>query len=243
MHKDPDEARVFVEELLSAAAGGEVEVAVFPPFPALTAAVEVAAGKLEVGAQNMHWEDAGAFTGEVSPSMLKAVGCRYVIIGHSERRLHFGETDEMVNRKLNSALKYGLKPIFCVGEVLSERESGQTKAVVARQLQQGLRDLELSSGKELVIAYEPVWAIGTGKTATVEDAEEVIKGIRNNIARLYGNRVGEAVRILYGGSVKKENSGELTAPPDIDGVLVGGASLKVQEFAGIIEGVRQARRR
>ena len=201
------------------------------PFPVLSKFQdELADTNIAVGAQNMYWEEQGAFTGEVSALMLKAVGCTYVIIGHSERRQYFGETDETVNKKLMAALKHKLLPIVCVGETLAQREKGQTFKVIENQIKNGLHSLVISHSS-LVIAYEPVWAIGTGKTATPEQAQEVHAFIRG----LLPKEVAQNIRILYGGSVKPANVKELMAKPDIDGGLVGGASLKVETFVKLVK--------
>ena len=188
---------------------------------------------VKLGAQNMHWEEKGAFTGEVSPLMLKELPCDYVIIGHSERRQYFAETDETVNNKIKSALKHELAPIVCVGETLEQREEGITIDFVMGQVEKALKGIEAEEAKKIVFAYEPIWAIGTGKTASAADAQEVIGAIRNKISELYNKEVAEAVRILYGGSVKPENIKELMAEADIDGALVGGASLKAESFYAI----------
>ena len=188
-----------------------------------------------VGAQNMHWETSGAYTGEVSPPML-AEFCKYVIIGHSERRAYFGETDQGVNRKVKAALANGLVPIMCVGETLEEYEAGATQAVVSRQLQEGLAGIEPSVIRSVVVAYEPVWAIGTGRAATAEAANQVIANIiRPVFSQMYGESLAQDVRVLYGGSVKASNAGEYFQQGDIDGALVGGASLKTTEFIGIVK--------
>ncbi len=237
MHKTVAETAELVSQLKAAAAGvTEVEVVVCPPFTALAKAVEAASGSsIAVGAQDMYWEEKGAFTGEVSPTMLKEVGCKYVILGHSERRQFFGETNETVNRKVKAAYQYGLLPIVCVGELLEEREAGQTESVVKAQTENSLAGLTPGQVKQLVVAYEPVWAIGTGKTASKEDAQQVIGFIRQVLAGMYGQDQADAVRIQYGGSVKADNIAELMAQPDIDGALVGGASLTVDAFAPIVK--------
>lgn len=214
----------------------DVEIVVCPPFTALDAALDTAAGtNIKVGAQNMHWEIEGAFTGEISPLMLKQMGCSYVILGHSERRQYFGETDENVNKKLKSSLKYQLVPIVCVGETLEQREQGITEQVIKTQVEVGLANLDNSEVPGLVVAYEPVWAIGTGKTASNSDAQQVIGFIRKTIADMYGSDLAEQVRILYGGSVKPDNIKGLMEEKDIDGALVGGASLEAQSFAQIVK--------
>jgi triosephosphate isomerase (TIM) len=199
-----------------------------PPYPAISRLAEAFKGSnIDVGAENIFWEDEGAFTGEVSGPMLKAVGCTYVIIGHSERRQYFGETDETVNKRLKAALKHKLVPIVCVGETLAQREANETFKVIETQIKEGLKGLATGDWSLVTIAYEPVWAIGTGKTATPEQAQEVHKFIRG----LLPKEVAEKIRILYGGSVKPANVKELMAKPDIDGGLVGGASLKPDSFS------------
>ncbi|MDD3654792.1 MAG: triose-phosphate isomerase [Desulfotomaculaceae bacterium] len=237
MYKTSTEAVAFVQELELAVAGMEdVEVVVCPPFNALVPVVETLRGAvISVGAQNVHWENQGAFTGEISPGMLKDAGCRYVIIGHSERRQFFGETDVNVNRKVKAVLQYGLTPIMCVGEQIGERESGITEKVVRTQTEAGLAGLTAGQVAGMVIAYEPVWAIGTGKTASDSDAQQVIGFIRDLVNQLFGAEAAAQVRIQYGGSVKPQNTGSLMAQPDIDGALVGGASLDVESFTQIIK--------
>ncbi len=215
----------------------EVDVILAPPFTALKAVSDSLRGdNISVAAQDLFWEEKGAFTGQVSAVMLLDSGCRYVIIGHSERRQHFGETDDGVNRKINRALYHNLIPIFCVGETLRQREEGATFKVVRGQVEKGLDGLSEGSAGSILIAYEPVWAIGTGKTATPEQAEEVHGFIRAILRETYGKDVSEAVRILYGGSVTPENVRSLMKEPDIDGALVGGASLQVDSFVKIITG-------
>jgi triosephosphate isomerase len=214
-----------------------IDVAVCPPFTYLAAvAGAVKASAVAVGAQDMFYENNGAFTGEVSGQMLKDVGCRYVILGHSERRHVIGEGDELINRKLLKALADGLLPIFCVGELLEEREANKTMEVVRRQVTIGMEGVSKDDARKVTIAYEPVWAIGTGKTATPQQAQEVHAMTRGLLASMYDRTLADAVRIQYGGSVKASNAAELLAQPDIDGALVGGASLKVDEFMGIIKG-------
>ncbi len=238
MHKTVSETVAFAQGMKSLAVGPEVEVVICPPFTALVAAVEALEGTdIAVGAQDVYWEDKGAFTGEISPRMLKDAGCRYVIAGHSERRQFFGETDEKVNYKVKAALAHGLIPIMCVGETLAEREAGITKKVVRAQTEAGLSGLAREQVAGMVIAYEPVWAIGTGKTASDEDAREVIGYIRGLVKDLYKEDAAQQLRILYGGSVKPGNTSGLMAQPDIDGALVGGASLEVESFTGIIKAV------
>ena len=214
---------------------GMMEVAVFAPFVSLSAAAAGKAGSgLIIGAQNMHWEKNGAFTGEVSAPMLKEIGCTHVIVGHSERRHIFHETSEELHKKLVSALEEGLKPVFCVGELLEERESGSTFDVIRKQLFAGLKAMDgMDVAEKIIVAYEPVWAIGTGKTASSEDAQEICGFIRKLIADTFGEGIAEKVMILYGGSVKPENTASILSMKDIDGVLVGGASLKPDSFLAI----------
>ena len=212
-----------------------VEKVLCPPFTALQAVRALLEGSdLGLGAQNMHWEEKGAFTGEVSPGMVREL-CGYVILGHSERRLYFGETDETVNRKAKQALRKGLLPILCVGETLAEREAGKLNDIIGRQVTGGLKDISADDMKKVVIAYEPVWAIGTGKTATPEQANEVHALIRQKVKALYSADIAEGLRIQYGGSVTPENISTLMAMPDIDGALVGGASLKPESFAALVK--------
>lgn len=204
-----------------------------PPFISLAPLSEILAGtRVGLGAQDMFWEEKGAFTGEVSPTMLKGL-CQYVIIGHSERRQYFGETNQTVNRKLKAALAHGLTPIVCVGENLDQREAGQTESFITTQVNEGLADLESLDG--VVIAYEPIWAIGTGRAATSDMAEEVCAQIRRTLSAMYGEQAAQATRIQYGGSVTSSNVTELMSKPNIDGGLVGGASLKAEEFLMLIE--------
>ncbi len=212
------------------------EIVLGPPFTSLEAVSETIKGtNIVLAAQNMHWEDKGAFTGEVSAEMLLDLGCKYVIIGHSERRQYFGETDETVNKKIKQALKKGLSPIMCVGETLAEREAGRLNDIINRQVTGGLKDISADDMKKVVIAYEPVWAIGTGKTATPDQANEVHALIRQKVKSLYSAEIAESLRIQYGGSVTPENVSQLMAKPDIDGALVGGASLKPESFAALVK--------
>lgn len=236
MNKTVGEALDLVRELKTAISGVKtVEVAVAPPFTALYAIrKELEGSSIHLAAQNLYWEEKGAFTGEVSPLMLKEVGCDYVIIGHSERRQFFGETDETVNRRIKAALAQGLKVIFCIGETLREREEGKTFSVIESQVEGGLKGLGDQEMTNMVIAYEPVWAIGTGKTATPEQAEEVHRFIREKLEKLYSREVSEEIRIQYGGSVTPENVKGLMNQPNIDGALVGGASLKAESFSKIV---------
>ena len=236
MNKTVGEALDLVRELKAAISGVKtVEVAVAPPFTALYAIrKELEGSPIHLAAQNLYWEEKGAFTGEVSPLMLKEVGCDYVIIGHSERRQFFGETDETVNRRIKAALAQGLKVIFCIGETLREREEGKTFSVIESQVEGGLKGLDDKKMRNMATAYEPVWAIGTGKTATPEQAEEVHRFIREKLEKLYSREVSEEIRIQYGGSVTPENVKGLMNQPNIDGALVGGASLKAESFSKIV---------
>lgn len=232
-----EEAKALVQSLKDLVKDvTNVEIVVCPPFISLHAVKEMLAGsRIGLGAQNVYWEKSGAFTGEVSAPMLKSVGCTYVIIGHSERRTYFGETDETVNKRIFAALAEGLKPIVCIGETLEEREAGKTFEVIKRQVEGGLANLSVEQMATVVIAYEPVWAIGTGKTATPAQAQEVHAFIRKLLNDIFGQTTAEATRIQYGGSVKPDNAAELMAQPDIDGALVGGASLKADSFEKIIK--------
>ncbi|WP_027364946.1 triose-phosphate isomerase [Desulfotruncus alcoholivorax] len=237
MYKTVGEAVNFVASFKGLVTGvSGVEIVLCPPFTALATVAEQLAGTgIELGAQNMYWESEGAYTGEISPGMLKEAGCKYVILGHSERRQFFGETDETVNKKVFAALEHGLVPIVCVGERLEEREAGRTEEVVRKQLEGSLAGLSADRAAGLVVAYEPVWAIGTGRTASNEDAQQVNRFIRETLGRLLGAGFAAATRIQYGGSVKPGNAAGLMAQPDIDGALVGGASLDAESFAGIIK--------
>lgn len=237
MYKTPSEAVSMAKALKVKLLNIEnVDVVIFPPFPDLVPVWEIIEGtNIGLGAQNLHWEDEGAFTGEVSGRMLRDAGCHYVIIGHSERRHVFGETDAEVNKKLRKALAEGLVPIFCVGEKIEERRNGQTAKVVENQLRTGLADVQISNADALVIAYEPVWAIGTGETATPEQAQEVHRFVREILADVFGAEVAANLRIQYGGSVKPGNAAELMRQEDIDGALVGGASLEAESFAEIVK--------
>lgn len=236
MHKTPSETVSLINELKPLVKDAQVEVVVCPPFVCLPAAKDALVGSnIKLGAQNMHWEEQGAFTGEVAPGMLKEVGVEYVIIGHSERRQYFGETDEMVNKKVLSAVVHNFIPIICVGETLEQREQGITEEVVDRQTRAALKGLSPDVADRVVIAYEPIWAIGTGRTASSNDANEVIGYIRKVVEEVLGSQAAQQMRILYGGSVKPENAAELMSMPEIDGALVGGASLKAQDFAKIVK--------
>ena len=215
---------------------GEADIVICPAFTALSKVYdEISDSSIMLGAQDMYWEEEGAFTGEISPKMLKDVGVRYVIIGHSERRVYFGETDEAVNKKVKTALKYGMIPIMCIGERLEERDNGTTYEVLEKQLTRGLKDFTKEEVSRIIIAYEPVWAIGTGRTATPGQAQEAHKFIRNFIEKHFEKEAGSKIRIQYGGSVKPDNIAKLMAEEDIDGALVGGASLDVNTFVQIVE--------
>jgi len=234
MHTTRDEAVALALAISKGAPPERVDLAVCPPFVYLqTIADTLASTDVAVGAQNMYFEPKGAFTGEISAAMLKDVGCRYVVLGHSERRHVFGEPDALVRAKVGAALASGLEPILCVGETLEEREAGKTMEVVERQLGEGLSGVGGDDIKHVTVAYEPVWAIGTGKNATPDQAQEIHAQIRSLLGRLYSSEVAEATRIQYGGSVKPENARDILAMPDIDGALVGGASLKADSFLGI----------
>jgi len=237
MYKTPAEAKVFTRAFLPLVAGHiRDEIALFPSVTSLATVVEgVAGSNVAAGLQNMHFAEEGAYTGETSASMLLAVGATHTLIGHSERRQYFNETDEIVNKKLHTALKHGIVPVVCIGEVLSERESGQTAEVLLTQLKGALHGIHADAAHSLVIAYEPVWAIGTGKTATPEMAVEAHMIVRAELAKILGSQVAKATRILYGGSVKPENATALLSEEEIDGALVGGASLKPDSFAAIVK--------
>jgi len=237
LFKKTAEAVQLVEGIIPLVKGkGGVEIVVAPVFTVLAGVGKAIAGsKIKLAGQNCYWEEEGAFTGEVSPGMLLDAGCSHVIIGHSERRQYFGETDATVNRKIKAALAAGLTVIFCIGETLTERESGKTFAVLKSQVDGGLAGV--AGLEEVIIAYEPVWAIGTGKTATDAQAQEAHAFIRGEVAALYGAAAAAKVRVLYGGSVKPDNIAGLIAQPDIDGALVGGASLKADSFAALVQAV------
>ncbi len=215
-----------------------VDVAVCPPFVYLqSVAAALSASNIALGSQNVYFEEKGAFTGEISCAMLKDTSCAYAIIGHSERRHVLGETDAMINKKISAAIIGGLLPIFCVGELLEERQGGTTNEVVAGQIKNGLEGISAESIQAVTVAYEPVWAIGTGLTATPEQAQEVHAMIRGLLTDLYGNEIAQTIRIQYGGSAKPGNTAELMSQPDVDGLLVGGASLKVEDFAAMVKTV------
>ena len=231
MFKTRDEALEFIYQVNNDLPSRElVDSVICAPFTVLRDLVKRQGENLRIGAQNMHFEESGAFTGEVAPIMLESLEVSYVIIGHSERRAMFNETDETCNKKLHAAYKHGLVPILCVGEALEHREGGKTEAVIKEQIVKDLEGLTADQVKELVIAYEPIWAIGTGKTATAEMADETCGYIRSLVKELYSEEVGEAIRIQYGGSVKLNNIDELMAQPNIDGALIGGASLVADDF-------------
>ena len=236
MHKTIAEAVAFTEAFLPLAAdANHAEIVIAPPFTALAAVAAACRGtNVAVAGQDVHWEDHGAFTGEVSVAMLAEAGASHVIVGHSERRQFFGETDVTVNRRVQAALAGELTPIVCVGETLDQREAEQTEAVLDRQIAGGLAGLDAAAIGTIVVAYEPVWAIGTGRTATPEQAQAVHAHIRGRLAGLAGDEAAERCRLLYGGSVKPGNAAELAAQPDVDGALVGGASLDPQSFAQIV---------
>jgi len=236
MYKTPAEAKAFTDAFLPLVAGHtRDEIALFPSVTSLATVVAAVAGSNVIaGLQNMHFAEEGAYTGETSAAMLKAVGATHTLIGHSERRQYFNETDEIVNKKLHTALKHGIVPVVCIGEHLHEREAGLTSAICCAQLRAAFAGISAEAAAPVVIAYEPVWAIGTGKTATPAMAVEAHQTIRAEIAALLGSEAADAMRILYGGSVKPENACELLCMADIDGALVGGASLKADSFAAIV---------
>ena len=236
MNKTPSEAKELINELKPLVADAACEVVVCPPFTDLYAVAEAIKGSnIKLGAQNVHWAASGAFTGEISAAMLREIGVEYVVIGHSERRQYFGETDETVNKRAVFALQNGIKPIICVGESLEQREAGITKKLVSDQTVAALAGISAEDVEKVVIAYEPIWAIGTGKTATKEDANDVIIAIRAAVASVFGQAVADKVRIQYGGSMNPKNASELMAMSDIDGGLIGGASLKAPDFAAVVK--------
>ena len=235
MNMTPAEAEALVSALLPLVRDAACEVVVCPPFVDLYAVSRLVAGtNVRLGAQNVHWAAKGAFTGEISADMLSAFGVGYAIIGHSERRQYFGETDEGVNARAKAALAAGITPIICVGETLEQRESGVTDALVSAQAKAALAGMEMEQAASVVIAYEPIWAIGTGKTATAQDANATSGVIRRAIAGAFSDAVADAVRIQYGGSMNPKNAAELMAMPEIDGGLIGGASLKAEDFAKVV---------
>lgn len=234
MNKTIAEALAFVEDVKERVNNENVEAVICAPFIALKDLKEATKGTdIKIGAQNMHFEESGAFTGEVAPAMLKEIGIDYVVIGHSERREYFNETNETVNKKVVKALEHGIDPILCCGETLEQREAGETKAHCKIQIEEGLKNVAKEDISKVVIAYEPIWAIGTGKTATAEDANDVISYIREVVAGLYGE-LAQGVRIQYGGSVKPANVAEIMAQSDIDGALVGGASLAADDYVKLV---------
>jgi triosephosphate isomerase len=237
MYKTPDEAAETAQQLVRGVGSvTDVDIMIAPTFIALAAVyAAIKNSPIALGAQNLYWQDEGAYTGEISAPMLKSAGCRYCIIGHSERRQYFAETDETVNKKIKAAIKAGLQPILCVGETEKERESGQTLSILDKQIKKGLEGLVLEQLDLLIIAYEPVWAIGTGKTATDDQALEVHQFIRSLVKNNFGQALSDSIRILYGGSVKPDNITSLMAMPDIDGALVGGASLSAESFRKIVK--------
>jgi triosephosphate isomerase len=243
MFKTIAEAVAYLREFTPLIAGiDDVEVVVAPPFTAVSAAAEAARGsRIGIAGQDLYWEAEGAFTGEVSAGMLREAGARYVVIGHSERRTKFGETDDHVNRKVKAAMAGGLTPIVCVGETLEQRERGETLVVLDRQVRAGLDGLSANAVAALAVAYEPVWAIGTGRTATAAQAQEAHAHIRTRLGERFGAEAGDACRILYGGSVKPANTRELVGQADVDGALVGGASLDPKAFAAIVIASRPGR--
>lgn len=240
MNKNRAEAKALLEELCPLVKGADCGVVVCVPFTDLETALAATAGtNVKVGAQNCHFEKSGAFTGEIAADMLAEMGVEYVVLGHSERRQYFAETDETVNLRTKAALAAGLKPIVCVGELLAQREQGITAEVVALQTKIALQGIDAEGLRSIIIAYEPVWAIGTGKTATAEQAGEVCEAIRTVIRKLYGARVARSVTIQYGGSMNAKNAHELLAQPDVDGGLIGGASLKAPDFVEIVNAANQ----
>ena len=236
MNMDLHQSQKLVSEIINGLGkNSKTEVIIFPPFTSLNEVGSLVKDTfVKLGAQNMHFEESGAFTGEISADMLKSVGCEYVIIGHSERRTIFKESDELINKKIKAALAKGLKPIFCIGELLEQRENNETMNVISHQVENGLEGISSEQMKNIIIAYEPVWAIGTGKTATPQQAQEVHSFIRELVAKKFSATVAENLIIQYGGSVKPDNSGELLSQKDIDGALVGGACLKSDSFLSII---------
>jgi len=236
MNKTPSEAKALLNEIAPLVADADCEVIACVPYVDLAVAVEAVKGtNIKIGAENAHWEQSGAFTGEISTGMLKEVGVEYVVLGHSERRQYFGETDETVNKRTKAVLKAGLKPIVCVGELLWERECNITEEVIARQIKLDLFDVSAEDVKNVIIAYEPVWAIGTGRTATDDQAEEVCAFIRAEIAKLYGQEIAHGMTIQYGGSMNDGNAAALLSKENVDGGLIGGASLVAAKFAAIVK--------
>lgn len=240
MNKNPEETKALLAEIAPLVSGADCDVVACVPFLDLPVALETAQGtNIKIGAQNCHWEESGAFTGEVSAPMLASIGVSHVVIGHSERRTYFGETDQTVNRRIRAALDHGLTVILCVGETLEQREQGITEELVAMQTKIALLGVTEGELGRVIIAYEPIWAIGTGRTATAEQAGQVCGAIRNVIAALYGKRAAGAFSIQYGGSMNAKNAAELLAQTDVDGGLIGGASLKAADFAEIVRAASQ----
>lgn len=237
MNKTASESKTLISELIPLLSGvTDVDVVVCPPFVNIeSAAAALKGSNIKLGVQNMHYEESGAYTGEIAPAMLVELGVEYVILGHSERRQFFGETDEGVNKKTAAALKFGLKPIVCIGETLQEREAGITNEVVCKQTKLALLGLSAEQAASIVLAYEPIWAIGTGVTATAEDANETIAAIRASVKEAFSSDVAQKVRIQYGGSMKPGNVSELMSKPDIDGGLIGGAALNAQDFSKVVK--------
>ena len=236
MNKTPSQAAELIKELIPMVADADVDVVICTPATDLAIATEMTKGtNIAVGAENMHWEESGAFTGEISADMLLDLGVKYVIIGHSERREYFAETDETVNKKVKAAIAKGITPIVCCGETLEQREMGIMPEHIRMQIKIAMLDVTADQAKDLVIAYEPIWAIGTGKTATADQADEVCGIIRDVIAELYDAPTADAIRIQYGGSMKPSNAAELMSKPNIDGGLIGGAALKAEDFTGIVK--------
>ena len=236
MNKTPSQAAELIKELIPMVADADVDVVICTPATDLAIATELTkCTNIAVGAENMHWEESGAFTGEISADMLLDLGVKYVIIGHSERREYFAETDETVNKKVKAAIAKGITPIVCCGETLEQREMGIMPEHIRMQIKIAMLDVTADQAKDLVIAYEPIWAIGTGKTATADQADEVCGIIRDVIAELYDAPTAEAIRIQYGGSMKPSNAAELMSKPNIDGGLIGGAALKAEDFTGIVK--------
>ena len=235
MNKTATEAKALISELIPAVKDAGCEVVICVPFTDLVTAVEMTKGtNIHVGAENVHFEKSGAFTGEISADMLTDLGVEYVVIGHSERRQYFAETNETVNKRTKAALAGGLKPIICVGESLDQREQGVTEELVRMQVKIALNGVTADELKNVVIAYEPIWAIGTGMTATADDAQEVCHAVREALVELFGAEMADGIRVLYGGSAKPGNIAELVAKPDVDGALVGGASLKAADFSEMV---------
>ncbi|MDL2235054.1 triose-phosphate isomerase [Christensenellaceae bacterium OttesenSCG-928-L17] len=235
MNMTPDEAKALVSELIPLVVNAKCEVVVCPPYVDLcTVRALVENTNIRLGAQNIHWAEKGAFTGEISAAMLASRGVEFAIVGHSERRQYFGETDETVNARAKAAIAAGITPIICVGESLAQREAGETNAFVSGQTVNALSDISAADVEKLVIAYEPIWAIGTGKTATSEQANETVGVVRQAVAGVYGQAVADKVRIQYGGSMNAKNAAELMAMPEIDGGLIGGASLKAEDFSKVV---------